>query len=104
MTQTGGTGTGTAAAAAAFARRVCIHQAVSYGAPHDDDESYSIRHWTDVPPGEVCSVAASHFHRGVDLIIKRRKKIVNSMEFNNAHHRLRSYLEPGRAQEPESLL
>ena len=21
---------------------------------HDDDDSYSIRHWTDVPPGEVC--------------------------------------------------
>ena len=28
----------------------------------DNDESYSIRHWTDVPPGEVCF---GH-HRGVD--------------------------------------
>ena len=22
----------------------------------DDDDSYSIRHWTDVPPGQVCFV------------------------------------------------
>ena len=28
----------------------------------DNDESYSIRHWADVPPGAVCF---GH-HRGVD--------------------------------------
>ena len=28
---------------------------------YDDDDSYGIRHWTDVPPGEVCIVPSSHF-------------------------------------------
>ena len=31
-----------------------------------DDDSYSIRHWTDVPPGGG-SVHRHIFHRGVDL-------------------------------------
>ena len=33
-----------------------------HGVHDDDDDSYSIRHWTDVSPGEVCF----SYHRGDD--------------------------------------
>ena len=61
-----------AAAAAAAAAAVSGQQwEDKFKKPHNkriynDDESYSIRHWTDVSPGEVCIVPFSlrgHFWR-----------------------------------------
>ena len=48
---------------------------------NDDDDSYSIRHWTDVPPEEVCIVPL--FIAGSTYIVKWGKRASKNIFIEN---------------------